>query len=180
MDAMQPGDRRPARRQLERPPGERYGPPAAIPASPSVGRALGSGLLSAAALAVAWGLFEGLLGYDVGLLVLAAFGGWLVGASVAWGAWAGARRGASGGRGNGPRQGVTRLRGIAAMLAIMVWPAAQVVAWIATRAALPASSLDLVGRLAATPLVDFVGNTVGPIALVEVLLLALVAWFAAG
>ena len=165
----QPGDRQPERRLLERPPGERYAPVAKTPAPPSVARAAAAGALSAATLALAWGLAEGELGLDIGLLVLAAFGGWLVGASVRWGAWRGR-----------DRRRVTGLRALAATLAILVWPVAQAAAWVATRATLPESSLDLAGRLASTPYLTFVGDTVGPAALAEVFLLGLIAWLAAG
>jgi len=161
----QPGDVRPAQRRLDRPPGERYAATEPAVTAPSLGRAAVWGGLAAALVALAWGALSGFLGLDLGLLVLAVFGGWLIGAAVLHGARVGR-----------PGRPETRFRVLAALLAALTWPAAQAVAWVLTRVALPASSLDLGGRLAATSYGGYVSNTFSPISLLAVGILLLAAW----
>jgi hypothetical protein len=164
----QPGDVRPAQRRLDRPPGERYAAEKPGVATPSLGRAAAWGGLAAALVALAWGALSGFLGLDLGLLVLAVFGGWLIGSAVLHGARVGR-----------PARPETRFRVLAVLLAALTWPAAQAVAWVMTRVTLPASSLDLARRLAATSYGDYVANTFSPISLLAIGILVLAAWLTA-
>jgi len=164
----QPGEVRPAQRLLDRPPGERYAATEPAVAATSLGRAAAWGGLAAALVAVVWGMLSGFLGLDLGLLVLAVFCGWLIGAAVL-----------RGGRIGRPGRPEMRFRVLAAVLAALTWPAAQAVAWILTRATLPASSLDLAGRLAATTYGDYVANIFSPTSLLAIAILVLAAWLTA-
>jgi hypothetical protein len=84
MSATEPGDRRPA--ALERPPGERYGPVSdnASSATRDDRRRISWSLLAVAvATALAYPILGELFGITAGLIVLAAFAGWLLGKLVA-------------------------------------------------------------------------------------------------
>jgi hypothetical protein len=98
--------------------------------------AVGVGLLAA----TAWALLRSVFDITIGSLVVAALGGWGIGASV--------RRG-----------GVAPL--VAAVLALAAWIVALLLAWLVAMAILPASTRPLGDRLAATPFLDWLVPQLG-------------------
>ena len=102
------------------------------------------------------------------MAVVAAAGGWLIAALVTEGAWSGqphVRRA-------GPRL-------LAAVLALAAWLCGQVAVYLWTRLTLPDSHLGFVQRVAATPFPEYFGGIFGPLEVLEVVLMAVVAYLAA-
>lgn len=108
--------------------------------------------------AVAWALLRGILELGVGLLALAALGGWGIGSALRT-AWPSAILGA--------------LVGTAA------WLLGLVLTWLVAMALLPASSRTFLERLAATPFSDWLSPQFGLLEVAGLLLLAGVAAIAA-
>ena len=166
-----PGEVAP-RRLLERPPGERFGAGNAAPESrlepASSGRAVALGTLAWVAVILGWLVLAGALGLDWGMIVVAAVGGWMVGTLVRSGAWSG-----------GAHHPSLSLRLFAAVLAASTWLGGQFLVYLWTRVTLPASGLDLGGRIAATPFGDYLGGVIGPLDALEIVLLAAIAWLSA-
>jgi hypothetical protein len=111
--------------------------------------ALAVGLLAA----VAWATLRSVLDITIGSLVVAALGGWGIGASLR--------------RGGLPRW-------VAAGLAVVAWITALLLAWLVAMAILPGSTRSLAERLEATPFVDWLAPQLG---IVEIG--ALVVWVGA-
>ncbi len=166
-----PGDLRPSSgRRLDRPPGERLAvtePPPPLD-RPSTARAIAGGIAGWALVTVAWFVLGGVFGLDWGMAVVAAAGGWLIGALVARGAWGTAAHV----RRAGPRL-------LAAALALAAWLCGQVAVYLWTRLALPDSRLGFAERVAATPFPAYFGGIFGPLEVLEVLLIATVGYLAA-
>jgi len=156
-------------RRLERPPGERLAVPESPPPldRPRMARALAFGLAADAALGVAWLVLGGALGLEWGLAVLALAGGWLVGTAIAAGAW-----------GGDPHVDTHAPRLLAVGLALAAWLGGQVAVYFWTRVTLPESTLSLGQRIAATPFTDYFGGIVGPLEVLEVVLVAGAAYVA--
>ena len=150
-------------RRLARPPSERYGtaggpgaaaPPAVSPdgASPTRGVAFGAvAAILGAALIVVLG---GAMAISAGLLVAAAAGGYAVGLATAAGAGATMSR--------------TRRTAIAAALAVLGVAGGQVGLWLFART-----------EGGVLPLIDYLGQTFGPLVPLELLLAGGVAWWRA-
>lgn len=165
--AAGPGDVRP--RHLARPPGERFrSAPPPVREHPALARALllgaGTGLLVALAAA----LLRSVLDVTVGLLALAAVGGWAVGAAVRQGAWGGMAHRAS-----------AAPEAIGCLLGAAAWVASLVLAWVVAMAILPGSARTLPERLVATPFLDWLGPQAGLADLACVGLAAFLGWFGA-
>ena len=135
---------------------------------PRTGRGLGYGLVAVLAIAVVGGLLRGILDLTGGLIAVAIGGGWVIGAAVRQGSWAGqAHR----------RSSVPTL--IAAGLGALGWLATLVGTWVVSMAILPASSRSLPDRLIATPFLDFTGQQFGLADVLALLLFIGFAWFGA-
>jgi hypothetical protein len=125
---------------------------------------MGTGLLVALVAA----LLRSILDITTGLIALAIGGGWVVGASVRRGAWAGlAHRPSS----------APELVGLC--LGAATWVAALVLAWVVAMAILPGSERSLVDRLAVTPFLDWLSPQVGLADPLGLVLSALLGWFGA-
>jgi len=167
-----PGEVRPAStRLLDRPPGDRFGPPPRPPevVATRAGRAIVGGVIGGMVAALLWLVIGGILDLDAGLVVVAIVGGWLVGGGTALGAW---------GRAAAAR--VTgRMPWLAAALALLTWLAGTFLLYLYAEITLPASSLTLAGRLASTPFTDWLAPQFLPLGPLEILLLAAVSWWSA-
>lgn len=135
-----PGDRRPPSRPPPR-PDRGAAPSIVVRLRP---RSLGAAIAEAAAIgllsALAWTLLKGILELGIGLLVVAAFGGWTIGAVL----------------------GQVRSSPLLALaLAAVVWLAGLVGTWLLAMAILPASTRSFPERLAATPFTDWLSPQFG-------------------
>ena len=114
-----------------------------------------------------WILLAAILELRVGLVVLAAAAGWLIGTAVALGAEPGTLR----------RQRSTVL--LAVGLCAGVWLVGTFAAYLVSLAILPASSVDLATRMANAPFLDPVAAAFLPGGLLELLALAGFGWLGA-
>ena len=155
---------------LDRPPGDRFRAPEPEPRldHPSAARSVAFGVLGWAIIVAGWLAFEGVLGLDWGMVVVAAVGGWAIGSLVGSGAWSGIPHPSSG-----------RIRLFAGVLAGSAWLGGQIVVYLWTRVTLPESGLDLGSRIAATPFTAYLGGIIGPLDALEIVLLVTTAWWAA-
>lgn len=104
----------------------------------------------------------------VGLLVVAAAGGWAVGASVRRGAWAGMRHRPS---------AAPEVMGL--LLGAATWVVALVMGWLVAMAILPASARSFGDRLAGTPFLDWLAPQLGLVDLLCLALAAVLGWMGA-
>jgi hypothetical protein len=119
-------------------------------------RAMAIGIAAALGTGVVWAVFSALFGFHLGLLAVAAFGGWIIGSSV-------------------QPAGNSRRR-LAAVLAIMAWLVGSVLDFVISQALLPAAATPLAARLSIGGYID---NTVGAFDIVQVAaiaILVIVAW----
>jgi hypothetical protein len=120
------------------------------------GRALALGLAAALGTGAAWALLSAVLGLHIGLIVLAAFGGWLIGSSV--------------------RSAVPRAQAWAVVLALAAWLVGSVLEFVIAQLLLPAASTPPADRLTISNYLDFLGGTFDIIEALAIALLVLVAW----
>jgi hypothetical protein len=162
-----PGEVRP--RTLERPPGDRYllpdagDPPAA---HPDMVRAAVFGAAAALLVAVLAAAFNAGLDFLVGVTVVAALGGWLIGRAVRHGAWSGRAHISS------PAPLV-----LAVLLALAAWLVGEIGAYLLSLATLPDSVRTLPERMADLPFLDWLSPQFGPFEIVSLFLLGGLAWF---
>ena len=100
--------------------------------------------------AMGWSVLRGILDLSVGLLVVAAVGGWVIGAIL--------RR--------HPRGNL-----LAASLGFAAWLASLMLTWLVTRLTLPNSSLDLAERLQQTTFLDYTAQQAGALEVASFVLL---------
>ncbi|MFL5679834.1 MAG: hypothetical protein ACJ77B_04470 [Chloroflexota bacterium] len=155
-DPLEPGDRPPAGRRLDRAPGERYvgEDEAAPPDRGSPARALAWGVAAAVAGSLVLVALAAALALSVGLVVVAAAVGWVTGLGLRGGAGATFERG--------------RWGAVAAVLALVAVAVAQVLTWIYARS-----------EGGALGLVDYLAETYGPLVPLELALAAVVGWWTA-
>lgn len=153
--------------RLVRPPGDGYRQRQVARADepPHPGRGAVAGLIAAAGTAFVSGALSAVLDVDLGLIVVAALGGWIIGVAVARGTWRSPDH---------PPWSVPRA--VAATLGAVAWLGAGLVDWIVSQAILPASERGLFERLAATPFLDWLAPQLSLVDGLEVLLLVVVAW----
>lgn len=120
------------------------------------GRALAFGGIAALGTGVAWALLSAVLGLHVGLLVVGAFGGWLIGSSV---------------RTAGPRS-----QAWAIGLALLAWLIGSVLDFVISQLLLPAASTPLAERLAISQYLDYLAGTFDIIGALAIAVLLFVAW----
>jgi hypothetical protein len=119
-------------------------------------RPIGNGLLVALGTALVWAFLSAGLGFHPGLLVVAAFGGWLIGASVrpiGAGSWR-----------------------IAVVLAVATWVLASILDFAFSQILLPGAVTPLASRLTPGAYLDYLSGTFDVIAAISIALLVLVAW----
>jgi hypothetical protein len=166
----EPGDTRP--RTLAAPPGDRYQPVEIVPPEvvehPDRLRSIALGLASVVPFAIGYGLLRSVLDLSVGTLALSALGGWLIGYAVQWGAWSGR-----------PHRPSGWTAPVAVGIAFLAWVAGLVASWLVALWVLPGSTRTFEERLMDQPLLDWLGPQLGVLELVQLVLLAGVAWVAA-
>jgi hypothetical protein len=97
----------------------------------------------------------------VGLLAVSGLGGWLIGVSVAWGAWH-----------RQPHRPASAPAAMAVVLAGGAWLGGLVGSWLVAMWLLPGSSRSFADRLAATPFADWLAPQLGAMELVQLALVA--------
>jgi hypothetical protein len=102
----------------------------------------------------------------VGVAVVAALGGWLIGRAVRLGAWSGRAHVSS------PLPLV-----LAVLLALAAWLAGEFLAYLLSLAALPDSVRTFPERIANLPFLDWLSPQFGPLEIVSLFLLGGLAWF---
>jgi hypothetical protein len=156
-------------RRLERPPGDRYLPPdvADPPAQhPDIVRATLLGAGAALLTAVLASAFNAGLNLLVGVAVVAALGGWLIGRAVRYGAWSGRAHVSS------PAPLV-----LAVLLALAAWLVGEVLAYLLSLAALPDSVRTFPERIANLSFLDWLSPQFGTLEIISLFLLGGLAWF---
>jgi len=161
-DAPLPGGETRPPRTVQRPSG--VGSNAAPRPRPRLLRGLAYGLGMALAFVAGWVVLSSILDLSMGLVVLAAAAGWLTGTAVALGAEPGTIR----------RQRSTVV--LAIVVSAGIWLVGSYAAYVASLAILPASNLDLVGRMANAPFLEVIGATFIPAGPLELLALVIFGW----
>ena len=162
-----PGEVRP--RTLERPPGDRYllpeilDPPTQHPDMPRAAVLGSAAAVLTAALAAAFNAGLNLL---LGVVIVAALGGWLIGRAVRQGAWSG--------RAHVPSRGPVVL---AVLLALGTWLAGEIGAYLLSLALLPDSVRSFAERIASLSFLDWLSPQFGPLEIFSLFLVAGLAWF---
>jgi hypothetical protein len=156
-EPIEPGDRPPAASRLARVPGERYvdEDEAAPPDRGSSARALAWGVAAAVAGALVLVALAAALALSLGLLVVAAAVGRVTGLALRAGAGATFERGG-------------RWGPVAAVLAVVAVAVAQLLIWLYARS-----------EGGALGLVDYLGETYGPLVPLELAVAAVVGWWTA-
>ena len=165
---IRPDDERPSGRRLARVPGERYTGAdgfALVLSEPRRDRALLAGVGAALFVALVLGVAVGVFSLSGGLLILAPLGGLLIGGSISRAAWGGVE--------HRPDRALSIL---AVALALSAWPVGLIVEYVFSLLLLPEATAGLLERMAAAPFADYVSGRVRLIDLIELLLLAGLAW----
>lgn len=136
---MTAGDRRPPGTAVPPPPQRGHGSwehlrPRSLPV------ALAEAVLVALLAALVWALLKGILDYGLGLIVIAALGGWAIGALL----WQ-----------------VRASPLWAALVAGLAWLLGLVLTWVVAMAILPDSARTFVERLQGTPFIDWLSPQFG-------------------
>lgn len=119
-------------------------------------RPIALGVLAALLTGVAWAVLSAVLGFHLGLLVVAAFAGWIIGTTVRT---TGARR-----------------RILAAGLAAFTWLVGSVLDFALSQLVLPASTTPLGSRLTPAAYLDYASATFDIIQAASIAILVFVAW----
>ena len=120
------------------------------------GRALAFGMAAALTTGVAWAVLSAVLGFHLGLLVVAAFGGWLIGSSV--------------------REAGNRAQLWAIVFALFAWLVGSVLDFVISQLLLPESAVAPAERLALARYFDYLAGTFDVIQALAIAILVLVAW----
>ena len=120
--------------------------------------AIGEALFIALLAVLAWGLLRGVLELVVGLLVVAALGGWAIGAVL---------------------YQVRAAPPLAAGIAALAWLAGLVATWLVAMAILPGSSRTFMERLEGTPFIDWLSPQFGLLEVVGLLVYVVAALYGA-
>ncbi len=115
--------------------------------------------------ALAMGLLAAIFQVELGLLAIAAVGGWAIGVAVAWGSW---------GFGVHPR--MTGPPFLAAVLGGLAWLGGSMIDYLVSLAILPGSTRTFPERVAQQSFGDYLGQQLSLVDGLAVALLVLFAW----
>lgn len=124
----------------------------------SLGRAIAMAIVVVAVTAIAWALLRGIFELRIGLLAVAAVGGWAVGAAL--------------------RQAAAP-SALAAALGSVAWLLGLVLTWLVSMAILPGSSRTFLERVEGTPFLDWLVPQFGALEIASLLLIVGAAAYAA-
>ncbi len=128
-------------------------------------RAALAGLVVAFMVALVLGALRAIFDIGPGLLVVAAVGGWLLGAALAWGAWGSAA--------HLPNAGV---QSMAAVLGAVAWLVGSAIDYLISLALLPASSRTFAERLSDQPFPAWLAPQLSLVDAAQIAILVIVAW----
>ena len=133
----------------------------------STPRAVLFGVISAAFVALAYGILSEPLELTLGLLAIAFFGGWLIGNAISYGAWRGQAH-----------DTYRPFQWLALALSLVAWASALILAFAVSQAFIPQSSLPLVQRLTVDGFFTYLSGLefVPVIHVISLALLAFMAW----
>jgi hypothetical protein len=135
--------------------------------SPNFRRGLAYGIAMGLPFAAGWAVAAAVLDLGVGVVVVAAIAGWLIGTAVALGAEPGTVR----------RTRATT--GLAIGLSLATWLAAVIGAYLLGLAILPGSTLPFVERLANAPFLESAAQQFLPFGPIELAVVAVSGWLGA-
>ena len=138
---------------------------------PRTAYGLGLGVLAGLAFGTVYGLSAELFGLTFGLPVVGLVGGWIVGTTVAYGAW-----------GESEHTPHRTVRGAAVALSSAAWGVGLVVAYVVSQALIPQASTGLLERLSVAGFFTYLFGTFDFVLVIHILtlaLLAVMAWRAA-
>ena len=141
--------------------------PDAAPDRPAVFRALVLGLLAGVAIALVYGVLSEPFELTLGLIVVGIVGGWVIGAAVTAGGWAGR-----------PHPVVRSMQVTAAAVAVVAWVVGLGIAYVVSQVLIPQASTALAERISVSGFLGyFVGlDLVRFIHVIALALMAFVAW----
>jgi len=119
-------------------------------------RPIAYGVVAALVTAMVWAFLSAVLGLHVGLVVIGAFGGWIIGSAV---------------QPAGPNR-----RALAGALAALAWLVGSVLDFAISQALLPGASTPLASRLTLTAYFDYTASTFDIIQAAAIAILVFVAW----
>lgn len=152
---------------LDRAPGQRYRDPTedAPLARPDLLRGLLFGLLASLGTAAAWGILSSILEVELGLIVVAIIGGWVIGGAVGWGVWSGLDHAHSG-----------AAHAMAGFLGGLSWLGGSYLAYLLALLLRPGSDLTFPQRIVAQPFFDWLAPQVSALDFLSVAVLVVLAW----
>jgi predicted permease len=119
-------------------------------------RPIAYGVVAALATGAVWALLSAALGFHLGLLVLAAFGGWIIGSAV---------------KSAGPKR-----RALAAILGAVAWFVGSVLDFVVSQAILPGAATSLATRVTAGAYLDYTSAQFDIIQIAAIAILVVVSW----
>jgi thiol:disulfide interchange protein len=128
----------------------------ATPTARPLGGPLGLGLLAALATSIVWAVLSAVIGLHLGLLVVAAIGGWLIGSAL---------------KPAGPRA-----RWVTGAIAVDAWILGAVLDFVLSQALLPDAATSLSSRLTLTGFADYTLGTFDIVQAAAIAILVVVAW----
>jgi hypothetical protein len=131
-------------------------------------RAAGFGTAAGLGVGLVYGFLTDRVGLTLGLLVVGVVGGAIIGRAVSWGAWSGLSHGAD-----------RRVALTAALGALGAWIVGLVAAYALSQIFFPQAATSLLARLSPSGFADYVTGTDDLVKLIQLLSLALMAFFAA-
>jgi hypothetical protein len=145
---------------------ERYSTPAPAARSDLFG-AVVYGLAGAVLVAIVWLVAAGTLALTWALVGVAAFGGWVVGSAVGWGAW----------NRTGPRRTHPVARLIAIALALLAWLGGTYLAYLWKLVVSARADEPVAQRLAEQDFARWLPSEFGPLQIAQLAVIALLAWW---
>ena len=126
------------------------------------------GILAAEGVALAYGAIVELLDLSLGLIVVGAVGGWIIGWAVANGAWSGRFH-----------LIVPRVRWLAVLLAVLSWVEAAIVGYVLSQVLYQAAVTPLLDRLSVSGFLEYLNSSVFSASILGLVAMALLAFRAA-
>ena len=149
------------------------------PAAARISRAFVAGLVTALAVGAVLGVAVGVFDLALGLIVLAAVGGYAIGFATRRAGWGPAAEDlAAADDQRPPRRTQLADQGVPVVAAVsgaVAWVAGVFIEYVVGLAALPASGVSLPERMAAAPFGDYLATPTGPPDVLELALLAFIA-----
>ena len=123
------------------------------------------GLAASVPVALVYGVLADPFGLSWGLIIVGVIGGFIIGAAVAQGAFNGRFH-----------LIVPRVRWLAAVVAVVCWTGAALVAYVSSQVFYQGAATPLMDRLSVTGLIDYLNSTVFSPSILGLAVMAFMAW----